>query len=88
VGGSVAIVVTGLVWCAGVGPAPAAERPSVRELAGDLNQLVAPARRLELRLDVNLTASLPQRGNRAGVSLELATRPSGTRSASPPARRS
>jgi hypothetical protein len=47
----------------------------VRELAGDLDQLVAPARRLELRLDVSLTASLPRRGNRAGVSLELATRP-------------
>jgi len=76
VGGSVATLVTGALWCAGAVPPPAvADRASVRELAGDVETLVAPARRLQLRLDVSLTASLPRRGDRAGLSLELATRP-------------
>ena len=48
---------------------------SVREAARDIETLVAPARRLELRLDVSLTASLPRRSDRAGLNLELATRP-------------
>lgn len=74
-GGSVAILVTGAVWCAGAAASPDPDAVSVRELAGDIETLVAPARRLELRLDASLTASRPRRGDRAGLSLELATRP-------------
>jgi hypothetical protein len=75
VGGSVANLVTGLLWCADAVPPPVTDRLSVADVARDVETLVAPARRLELRLDVSLTASLPRRGDRAGISVELATRP-------------
>ena len=74
-GVSVAILVTGLLWCADAVPPSAPERISIGDVARDLDTLVAPARRLQLRLDVSLTASLPRRGDRAGLSVELATRP-------------
>ena len=73
--GSVAILVTGLLWCADAVAPSAPERISIGDVARDLDTLVAPARRLQLRLDVSLTASLPRRGDRAGLSVELATRP-------------
>jgi hypothetical protein len=75
VGGSVAILVTGLFWCAEAAPPSVADRVPIGEIARDVETLVAPARRLELRLDVSLTASLPRRGDRSGISVELATRP-------------
>ena len=74
-GGSVAVLVTGLLWCADAVPPQVSDRMSVGDVARDLEALVAPARRLDLRLDVSLTASLPRRGGRAGISVELATRP-------------
>ena len=74
-GGSLAILVTGLLWCADAVPPQVSDRISVGDVARDLETLVAPARRLELRFDVSLTASLPRRGDRAGISVELATRP-------------
>jgi hypothetical protein len=48
---------------------------SLGEMAGNINQLVEPARRTELRLDAGAVALLPKRGNRFDVALEIAPRP-------------
>lgn len=72
--GSVAILVTGILCC-GTTPEPTGDPVSIRDVTRDLATLVEPVRRLELRLDASLTASLPRGSDRAGISLELATRP-------------
>jgi hypothetical protein len=48
---------------------------SLGEMAGNINQLAAPARRTELRLDAGGVALLPRRGSRFDVALEIAPRP-------------
>jgi hypothetical protein len=68
VGGGIAILVTGLLWRGDAVPASVPDRVPVGEIARDLDALVAPARRLQLRFDASLTASLPRRGDRAGIS--------------------
>jgi phospholipid/cholesterol/gamma-HCH transport system substrate-binding protein len=44
-------------------------------MAANINQLVEPARRTELRLDAGAVALLPRRGTRFDVALEIAPRP-------------
>ncbi len=48
---------------------------SLGEMAENINQLVEPARHMELRLDAGAVALLPKRGNRFDVALEIAPRP-------------
>jgi hypothetical protein len=79
VGGNAGTVVTHaivalLVVATPLATAHADESP-LGEMAGNINQLVEPARRTELRLDVGGVALLPRRGNRFDVALEIAPRP-------------
>jgi hypothetical protein len=45
------------------------------ETVANVEQLVEPLSRLDLRLDLGVATSWPQRGSRAALSLEIATRP-------------
>jgi hypothetical protein len=63
-----------LVLAAPVATAHAGES-ALGEMAGNLNQLVEPARHTELRLDASAVAALPRRGTRFDVALEIAPRP-------------
>jgi len=79
VGGNSGTVVTGafaavLVMATPIATAQAGES-SLGEMAGNINQLAAPARRTELRLDASGVALLPRRGSRFDVALEIAPRP-------------
>jgi hypothetical protein len=67
-------ITTLLVLAAPVATAQAGDS-SLGELAANVNQLTEPARRTELRLDAGGVASLPRRGNRLEVALEIAPRP-------------
>jgi len=79
VGGNAGTVVTRtiaalLVLATPIATAQAGES-SLGEMAANINQLVEPARRTELRLDASAVALLPRRGNRFDVALEIAPRP-------------
>lgn len=52
-----------------------AEETALGEMAANVNQLVEPARRTELRLDAGAVALLPRHGTRFDVALEIAPRP-------------
>jgi hypothetical protein len=66
-------IVAWLVLAASVGTARA--ESSLGEMAANVNQLVEPARRTELRLDAGGVTSIPRRGSRFEVTLEIAPRP-------------
>jgi phospholipid/cholesterol/gamma-HCH transport system substrate-binding protein len=63
-----------LVVGAPVATARAADS-SLGEMAANVNELVEPARRTELRLDAGAVTSFPMRGSRFDVALEIAPRP-------------
>ena len=67
-------IAASLVLATSVATAQAGESP-LGEMASNLNQLTEPARRTELRLDAGGVASLPLRGNRFEVAVEIAPRP-------------
>jgi phospholipid/cholesterol/gamma-HCH transport system substrate-binding protein len=78
VGGQAGTVVTRtivglLVVAAPIATAQAGES-SLGEMAANVNQLVEPARRTELRLDASGVTSFPQHGTRFDVALEIAPR--------------
>ena len=60
-----------LVLAASVATARADES-ALGEMAGNINQLVEPARHTELRLDAGAVALLPRGGDRFDVALEIA----------------
>jgi hypothetical protein len=78
VGGSAGTAVTGtitaLLVLASVATARAGES-ALGEMAGNINELVEPARHTELRLDAGGVALLSKGGDRFDVALEIAPRP-------------
>jgi hypothetical protein len=74
-GRSVASAITGVIWLAGVSAGAASAADSPGEMAANISQLVEPARHVDIRLDAVVATTIPRRGARAGLDLEIGTRP-------------